>query len=127
MKKIFFVFIFVYAYSDVSFIINKIKKLEQYKPKFKKIQNYSVFSNEILDLNKTQKITQKITQIKESKTLTLNAIFQNKANINGVWVKRRDFIEGFKILKIKRDSVVLKKDNKIIVLSLKPKLLKVAK
>lgn len=43
----------------------------------------------------------------------LDAIFLNKAKINGRWVALYHKIRTYKLIKIKRSSVLLKKSNKI--------------
>ncbi|AZV47065.1 hypothetical protein C3L23_07200 [Nautilia sp. PV-1] len=122
MRKIFLlIFIGSFVFADVLTIITKIKQMEKYKPVFKTVPAYNIFTKDI-EINKS-----KITAVPKQNSLVLNAIFQNKANINGIWVKRGDNIEGYVVVKITDKEVVLKKDNIYKKLSLTPKVLKVAK
>lgn len=64
------------------------------------------------------------TDIKESKVeddkivveekikFNLYAIFNKRVNINKKWYKLKDDVKGYKIIKIKKNSVVLYKNNK---------------
>jgi len=121
MKKA-LVFLAVLCFADVSNIIKAVKEIENYKPYFKSLDTYNIFAGDIV-LPKIKK--KKINNTKEIKLLTLNAIFQNKANINGIWVKKGDILEGYKVIKITKHKVVLKKDEKVEILSLKTHYLKV--
>ena len=119
MKKI-IVFIAVFLYADISNIITLIKNMENYRPVFKKIQHYKPFSDEVIPTKENGKIFN-VSPV----NLSLNAIFQNKAFINGRWVKRGDLIEGYKVIKITQNSVVLFKNGKIKKITLNPKVIKV--
>jgi hypothetical protein len=103
-------------------IINNIKAIEKYKPAFKKEIKYNPFyeSNTVFNTNtKTRKIS--------GKKLILNAIFQNIAYINGIALKKGDFIQGYEIIKITPQKVFLKKDGELKILSYDSKILKVTK
>ena len=54
-------------------------------------------------------------------TYTLDAIFDKKAKINGKWIKIYKKIGTYKLVKIKRDSVILKNTNKIKELYIRKK------
>jgi len=94
--------------------------MENYRPVFKKIQHYKPFSDEVIPTKENGKIFN-VSPV----NLSLNAIFQNKAFINGRWVKRGDLIEGYKVIKITQNSVVLFKNGKIKKITLNPKVIKV--
>jgi len=109
MKKLFLLSFFIFLFSDTIKIIEDIKKIEQFNPKFKSVQNFNVFSfNE-----KRQKIVKKDFSFTSKKDLTLQiyAIFQNRVNINGEWFEVGDMIDGYKIAKINKNFVLLKKGN----------------
>ncbi len=48
----------------------------------------------------------------------LNAIVGNFAFINGVWLKKNDLINGFKLIKISKDFVILKNESEEVKLEL---------
>ena len=123
MKKTAVLILAVFAYSDVFTIITEIKKMESFTPAFKKIEKYNIFSN--LEIQNNNVLTG--GAIVRQNNLILNAIFQNKANINGVWLKPGDVIEGYKIVKINNNEVVLKKNKKTKKLIIKSNILKVVK
>ncbi len=125
MKKIIFLIFFVFLFADVSNIIGEIKNIENYTPKFKHFVNYNIFVN-----NKVKNQYKKSVVVSNTNTnsnLTLYAVFQNKVNINGIWLKVGEVINGYKIIKIASNKVILKKDGKIKKLVLKPNILKVRK
>jgi len=123
MKRFIIFLTAVFAFADISGVINKIKQMESYKPVFIKMPVYNVFT----DVS-TKKEDSNFIKLEVKKViLKLNAIFQNKANINGVWVKKGDIIEGYEVVEVKNDSVVLKKEGEIKILQIKPNILKVVK
>ena len=71
-------------------------------------------------------IRNRIGKIEEDR-MVYKFIFQNRANINGLWVKKGDDIEGYKVVRVFSDGVVLKNDKEIKKIILKSKILKVAK
>ena len=109
MKKLFLLSFFIFLFSDTIKIIEEIKKIEQFKPKFKSVQNFNVFSFN----KKRQKIVKKDFSftLKKDLTLQIYAIFQNRVNINGEWFEVGDMIDGYKIAKINKNFVLLKKGN----------------
>jgi type II secretory pathway component PulC len=117
MKKLFMLFAGVFLYADISAIISQIKDIDSYTPVFKPVRSYSVFTDISL---KKQHIKADYT----GSVLVLNAVFQDRADINGKWVKKGDKIEGYEVLRVNSDKVVLKKDGKIKILSSKSKVLK---
>ena len=122
MKK-FIIFIAVFIYADVSDVILKIKEIENIKRKFLKI-DYNMFETK----NKEVLIPLPVIKRKKKEVkLVLNAIFNNKVNINGKWYKVKDKVFDYVIYKILEDKVVLKNGNKIIVLKIRPNILKVSK
>ncbi|HIQ50555.1 MAG TPA: hypothetical protein EYH54_01125 [Nautiliaceae bacterium] len=110
MKKLFsLIFFFVFLFSSTIQIIEEIKEIEQFKPKFKNVQNFDIFS---FEEDKKKIVDKKISFIpKKSPVLQIYAIFQNKVNINGRWFKVGDKIYGYKIVKISKKFVLLKKGN----------------
>ncbi|EAK0441050.1 hypothetical protein IO384_001291 [Campylobacter lari] len=58
----------------------------------------------------------KTTNIKSN--FSLQAIVSNKIKINDKWYALNDYIDGFKIVEIRNSQVVLKKEEKIMVLNL---------
>ena len=53
----------------------------------------------------------------------INGIILNYAFINNTWLKLNDLIDGFKLIKIEKDFVILKKNNdeiKLEILNEKP-------
>ncbi|ACM92103.1 hypothetical protein NAMH_1375 [Nautilia profundicola AmH] len=122
MKKLIIFVILITLNADIYTVITEIKKMQTYTPNFKKIEKYNIFSSfNIVNKNIPLEITA------QDKILSLNAIFQNKADINGVWVKVGDEIAGYKVIKINNNEVVLKKNNTIKKLVLKSNILKVVK
>lgn len=72
----------------------------------------------------SNQITQKTQVIPKNgksvnKILTLSLIMNNKAMINGEWYKLGDTVNGFKITELDRNSVLLTKKKKQILLSTK--------
>ena len=110
MKKIFFLSFFAFLFANTMQIIEEIKKIEQFKPKFKNVQNFNIFSfddeEKKENINKNRNLVPKTVPI-----LRIYAIFQNKVNINGKWFKLGDNVNGYKIIKIGKGFVLLKKDN----------------
>ena len=60
--------------------------------------------------------------VRQEATFRLSAIINDKALVNGQWVKEGESIEGYKVEKIEADHVVLKKANRSVEIYLpKPK------
>jgi len=125
MKKILLLTVFVTLYADVSEIISLIKNMENFTPKFRHIVNYNPFKIQVPIQKNEQVNIKNVSVIK--KELKLYAIFQNKVNINGKWLKTGDYIEGYKVIKISENEVLLTKNGKIKKIALKANLIKVAK
>ena len=116
--RILLIFFAVYSFGDIANTILKINHIENVKKHFLKI-NYNIFTNN------TQFITFTPT-IKENKiNLKIYAIFNQKVNINGKWYQIGNEINGYKIINITSNSVLLKKGSKILVLKIKNNILKV--
>ncbi len=96
---------------DIEHLIKKIENLEKVKEKepIAKIK-YDPFFPDI------QK--KKTKHFKAKKTLKLEAILNKTAFINGKWRKEREKVEGFEIIKIDKDKVLLKKGKKRVILRL---------
>ena len=103
MKKVIFLIFYSLLYADVAKIINEITKIKEFKPKFKKIKYYNIFEYKN---NSAKNTTKKVFNLK------IYAIFQNKVNINGKWLKIGDKINGYKIIKIANNCIYLKQNNK---------------
>jgi len=111
MKKIFLLSCFVFLFSDTIKIIEEVKKIEQFEPKFKSVQGFDIFyfneskqESVIIDSNST-------STSKKDSTLKIYAIFQDRVNINEKWFKIGDSIDGYEIIKIDKNSILLKKEN----------------
>ena len=111
MKKIFFLSSFVFLFGNNAMqIIDEIKKIEQFRPKFKIVKNFDIFSFD--DEEKKGKINKDFNFVlKKSPILRIYAIFQDKVNINGEWFKIGDSVNGYEIIKIDKNFVLLKKGN----------------
>jgi hypothetical protein len=111
-------FLGFFLYADISNILFEIDKIENYKPVFKKI--YFIKCNKIKNISE-KKVVNKKSELK------LMAIFNNQALINNKWVKAGDYLKGYKVIKIYPRKVILRKENKIIILKFNNNLLKVKK
>jgi hypothetical protein len=120
MKKYLLILLTVVLHADISAIINEIKEMESYTPKFKNMEKYDLFTN--LGLKSGGK-----TFINTEYAIKIDAIFQNRVNINGKWYKAGDEIYGYKIIKITDEGVFLSKNGKIKKINLKSNVLKVEK
>jgi len=121
MKKIIFITVGIFLYADISNVLLKIDKLENFKRTFMKI-----------DLPVCKNTTPKQETIftnssKSENKLILNAIFNKKALINNEWVKSGDILNGYKVMKVFSKQVVLKRGKNIIVLKFNKSLIKVKK
>jgi hypothetical protein len=105
MRKILILFIAVLIYADVSEIVIKISEIEKYKPKFKTVDFKLCRKNIIISPIKTNNVKFKLL-----------AIMNKKALINNKWVSKGDFIRDWEVVKIYNKKVVLKKENKILIL-----------
>ncbi len=121
--RVLLIFVFaVFLYADISYVISVIKQIEEYKPKFKPFIDYNIFVSKFNNIEKKQK-----KRVVFDKKLTVYAIFLDKVNINGIWLKEDDEIEGYKIVKITNNRVILKKNGKKKILTFNYKVLKVGK
>jgi len=57
-------------------------------------------------------------KVKKQSRFILNAIVDNEVLINNVWIKKDDFLDGYKLVEIFKNKVFLKKDDKKIFLKL---------
>ena len=106
---------------DINKILKKIEKLKTFSKTERKIEiSYDPFFP-----TKKKKVKKKI--IKKRTPLKLKAILNKEALINGKWLKERDRVGNYKIIKIEEQRVWLKRGQKTILLKLykKPSLLKV--
>ena len=123
MKKIVLFITIKILFGDINNVILLIKNMENFKPRFKKIEQYKPFFNE--EKIKKEKII--VTKQNTNVNLSVSAIFQNKALINGKWVKVGNIIEGYKVIKISDNKIILSKNEIIKVIMLTSKILKVKK
>jgi len=121
MKKL-IIFLAIFLYADISNVLLKIDAIENYKPIFKKINIPKC--NKIVESN--NKLTNAIN-INNNLQLTLQAIFNKQVLINNRWLRENDFINGYKIVKIYKKRVVLKMNNKFVILRFNTNILKVRK
>jgi len=122
MRNILIFLMAVFLFGDVSDTILKIKYIENNKKQFLKI-DYNIFMT-----NEENPISSPIIFEKPKKyetDLKLYAIFNNKVNINSRWYNKGDFVNGYKIVKILDDKVLLKKNSRIKILKIKSTVLKV--
>ena len=118
MKKLIF-FLGIFLYADISSVLLKIKEIENKKKVFLKYPNYNIFTSKVYKVEKRNNIIKVFA--KKSINLILEAIFNNSAKINGIWLKRGDKILGFRVIKILHNRVILQKESKIVVLRVKYK------
>ena len=67
---------------------------------------------------KEEKVKENKVEIETNHTFILNGIVHNYALLNGNWIELNGSIEGYRLIKIDRDFVLLKSDNKEIKLEL---------
>jgi len=103
--------------ADISNILLQIDKIEKYQLKFKQI-NIKCNVIKLFIHSKTTPV---------NSNLKLNAIFNKKALINNRWFSEGNVINGYKIIKIYSQEVLLKKDDKFLILKFDNNLLKVKK
>jgi len=121
MKKIILILLFIYGYADIIKTIEILKKIEKYQYDFKKIEKYNAFEPN------TNFLESIIINNKTSQIIKIKAIFNKKVYINNSWYKIGDTVDGYKIIKIIDNKIVLKKNNKLLILSPKSQLIKVTK
>ncbi|GAB6074012.1 hypothetical protein [Nautilia lithotrophica] len=121
-KMLIFLILFIFVKADVFTIINDIKKMQLFNPKFKKLVNYDIFNDYV-----TNKEINSETPATFNENIQINAIFQNRVNINGSWYKIGDIVSGYQIIKINNNKVIMKKNRKIKTLIIKSNILKVVK
>lgn len=124
VKKIVFILISIMLYADISNILFKIKELQNSKKIFLSMPEYNFFS--ILK-PKNELIQTKTVIENENLPLKIYAVFNNKVNINGKWLKVGENFQGYKIIKINYNKIVVKKDNKYMIFKPTTKFLKVSK
>ncbi len=112
-------------FADINNITTEIKEIESFKPRFKPLVRYDVFdAAKVIKINKKQPTIKAI--VVEPK-LYLKAIFNKKANINGKWVKVGDEIDGYRVIRVDANGVLLQKFRKRLYLRVKISVIKVAK
>ena len=80
----------------------------------------SVVSKTAVSTTKQHSVEQ-TTPVKSYKTLTLEAIINKSALINGKWYKEGQSVRGYKINKVNGNTIYLTKNNKTKVLTTKVK------
>ena len=121
MKKI-LIFFAVFLLADTSDTILKIKEIQASKKIFLKYPFYNIFIQ-----YQPVNVNFEVKRSNISYSLKLYAIFNNKANINGEWKRVGENINGYQIVKITPNYVLLKKDNKLKVLKFSTNIIKVLK
>ncbi len=76
------------------------------------LKKINKLKNPFLTSNKKTVLTKKAKKARKKKAyFILDAIFDKKAKINGKWVRLYSKIGSYKLVKIKRSSVILKNNN----------------
>ncbi len=135
MKKIIlilFVFISI-SFAGVESKSDQVSKInaQRYDKIFKEISKKRVgVSNEVLNRVRSpfvsnivyQSIKNKISSVKRKRIIfTLFGILNNEAKINKKWYKIKDKVYGYRLIRIKNNSVILKNKRKKIELFLRKK------
>ena len=124
MKQFLMLCVAIFLYADVSNILLKIDKIEKYSPKFKKMNIRKCYKKmETIHKNTIKSIS----VIRNNFKITLQAVFNKKALINNKWLKEGDFIDGYKVVKIYKKKIILKRDSKLGILKFNTNILKVKK
>ncbi len=121
MKKIIFLIVCNILFADITPVIVQIKQIENLKKTFLKYPNYNIFINK-----STVHISNTVTKY-ANPTFQIYAIFNNKADINGIWKTIGDYVNNYKIIKIYSNRIILKNGNKFITLRSTPKIIKAKK
>jgi len=119
MKKI-IVFISVFLYADISSILFKINQIEESKKIFLPMPHYNIFTSSKVKSFKT-------IEIYSASPIKIYALFNDLVNINGRWFRVGENVNGYKIIKVSDKKIILKKDNKYIILKPTIKFIKVSK
>ncbi len=108
-------------YPDIDQLIEKVKqkRVGLDPQKIKKLKNPFVNEKKLIKIIK-KKIEKEIKK-KKRKIFRLQAIFNDRAKINGRWYKLGSKIEGFKIVAIRENYVILQRGNKTLKLFLHKK------
>jgi len=113
--------------------LKKLKKLKDpfiflsenhyrdYKKDRRKVKTYTVLPSHQKKIYKKRK---KHSLVYVNLKVSLDAIMNKSALINGRWYKVGNSVKGFKVVKITSNSVILVKDNKRAILSIKAKVKK---
>jgi len=115
-NKIFIISLFVVVNLLASANSNTKKEIKEYDTLFEQIgqKRVGISNSEINTIKNPFLMTNVKTKIKDGNTTKikkityiLNAIFSNKAKINGKWYKLNDEIGDFKLFKISNKSVII--------------------
>lgn len=110
---------------NISKFIEKIENINEYsnitnlslvkdKQTKKHIFKIEISFDKFFIKNKKEDI--KVKKQKNTNIFKLKAIISNNALINNKWIKQNEFINGYKLIKINKNSVVLEKSNKQITI-----------
>ncbi len=135
MKKIILIlFVFVgISFAGVESKSDQVGKInaQRYNKIFKEISKKRVgVANEVLNKVRSpfvsnmvyQRIKNKISSVKRKRIIfTLFGILNNEAKINKKWYKIKDKVYGYRLIRIKNNSVILKNKRKKIELFLRKK------
>lgn len=81
--------------------------------------SYNPFDPSILKLTQQEGTDETNMSQEETPSPTkLQAVFGSSVKIDGVWLKKGEYIKGFKVEKIERKSVYLSKENESLSLKL---------
>ena len=111
--------------TNISKFIDKIENINEYSnitnfnlSKDKQTKKY-IFKIEISFSKffiKNKKDDIKVKKQKSINIFKVKAIISNNALINNKWIKENEFINGYELIKINNNSVVLEKNNKQIII-----------
>ena len=116
MKKLWVFFLPMFLYANLALeIVNKIKEINSFKRKFVVFPKYCLFfygNNNSDGIKKESKITF------VNKNLIVKAILNDKICFNMGCFKKGDIVNGFRIVKFDNRKIVLKKENKKVIITL---------
>ncbi|SFP13288.1 hypothetical protein [Hydrogenimonas thermophila] len=113
----------VFALTDIERIDKLVKDIKKERIGLSKTDAKKAKNPFVKAVQKRQELkhVKKYKKRKYNKRLSLKAIVNNRAKINYKWYSHNSTINGYKIIKISNDYVVLKRGNRTIYLYLKNK------
>ena len=125
MKRIAIIFIFcgVALAQDMTELISTTKEIleKQNREDLSSVipSSYNPFDPSVLKLTQQEGLDDANMTLEENPSPTkLQAVFGNSVKIDGVWLKKGEFVKGFKVEKIEKKSVYLSKENESLSLKL---------